>query len=396
MFRLRRLWLVVHRWLGLTIGWLFVLLGLTGSLLVFDHAIDEWLNPGLLLTEGSGSRRPLAEVIAAAEHAHAKPAQRALSVTRPRVANGVWTVWFSSESVGEPQFTAVYVDPYTARVNGQRIWGADLMSWIYRLHFRLLAGEVGATIVGLSGIAMLISLGSGIWLWWPLWTRGWRPAFAIRKGRLFNYDLHKLLGIASGVILLVITFTGAYMEFPNLFQGCVGTFAAVSKPNSELKSVRADARQTIAPDEAIAIAQARFPHAVFDHLHPPGSVNGVYEVAFRQADEVQRSFGRSQVFLDQYSGEVLAVCRPQDGTAADAFFAWQFPLHNGEAFGLLGRWVVFVSGLVPAVLYTTGVLMWWRKRQSRRLQSRRDGETVSGVKDRRFVRKPARRFVATR
>ncbi|MGH7201474.1 MAG: PepSY domain-containing protein, partial [Planctomycetaceae bacterium] len=46
----------------------------------------------------------------------------------------------------------------------------------------------------------------------------------------------------------------------------------------------------------------------------------------------------------------------------------QFPLHNGEAFGLAGRWIVFFSGLTPAVLYVTGVTIWWRRRRSRRRQ----------------------------
>src|SRR6056297_3493128 len=146
---LRKRWLVIHRWLGLTGGLLFVFLGLTGSVLVFDHAVDEWLNPRLLLSEGTGSRVPVEAVIEAAEQAY--PGE-ALSLSKPRVANGVWTVWFQSGTEDRPIFTQVLVDPYTAEVTGQRVWGEYLMTWIYRLHFRLLAGPTGATIVGIAGI----------------------------------------------------------------------------------------------------------------------------------------------------------------------------------------------------------------------------------------------------
>lgn len=360
--RLRKLWLSVHRWLGLTVGLMFVLIGLTGSLLVFDHAIDEWLNPDLLLTEESGERASLNDVIAVAEQAYSG---KAVSVSKPRVDLGVWTVWFSSDTEKTPSFTAVYVDPYTTRVTGRRVWGQDLMSWIYRLHFRLVAGDIGATIVGIIGIMMMISIVSGIYLWWPLWKKSWRAAFAIRSGRRVNFDLHKSLGIFSAIFLLVIAFTGVYMEFHEWFHETVALFAEVGEHPSGLTSMTTSAKEPLTSEEALALAQTHFPHALFDHLHPPIGQDGFYEVAFRQPGEVQQSFGRTQVFLNQYTGDILAIRTPQDFTAADAFFAWQFPLHNGEAFGLIGRWFVLVMGLVPSVLYVTGFLLWRRRRKPR-------------------------------
>lgn len=365
--RLRKAWLVAHRWIGLTVGLLYVLIGLSGSVLVFDHAIDEWLNPGLLLTEGAGARRPLQEIIDAAEQDFDG---QALSVTKPRVDNGVWTVWFSSGSREQPRFTAVHVDPYTARVTGQRVWGQDLLSWIYRLHFQLLAGRAGAVIIGLTGVILMLSLASGLYLWWPLWKHSWRAAFAIRSGPRFNYDLHKTLGIGSLAFLLVLSFTGVYMEFPDWVKPLVTVFSDETSPPEDLRSNGLLTRQPISPDEALEIARQYFPHAAFDHLHPPEGPDGTYEVAFRQPDEVQESFGRSQVFLDQYTGEVLALRNPDDFTPADTFLAWQFPLHSGEAFGLIGRWVVFFSGLTPAGLYASGFLMWRRRRHRRSQHSR--------------------------
>jgi len=49
----------------------------------------------------------------------------------------------------------------------------------------------------------------------------------------------------------------------------------------------------------------------------------------------------------------------------DTFLAWQFPLHNGEAFGLTGRIAVFVAGIIPALLYISGIFIWWKKRKGR-------------------------------
>lgn len=366
--RLRPLWLKIHRWLGLSVGFLFVLLGLTGSLLVFDHAIDEWLNPQLLLTDGRGSQRPLAEIVAAAERSFEGEEACAHSLQAPRVEGGVWTAWFPSGAEQTPQWTRVYVDPYTARVTGQRVWGEDLMSWIYKLHYTLHGGDVvGRTIVGLAGLALMLSALTGIYLWWPLWKSGWRAAFAVRRGALRNFDLHKTLGITSSLILLVVAFTGAYMEFPQYVKPLITWFSAETPPPTELKSVP-DAATPLVPEEAIAIAMRQFPDASFDHFHPPEGETGTYEIGLRQPGEVTRSFGRTQVWIDPYNGEILAVRDPRDATFADSFFAWQFPLHNGEAFGLAGRWIIFFSGLAPAVLYVTGLLVWWRKARARRRQ----------------------------
>ncbi|NOS87863.1 MAG: PepSY domain-containing protein [Methylococcaceae bacterium] len=42
------------------------------------------------------------------------------------------------------------------------------------------------------------------------------------------------------------------------------------------------------------------------------------------------------------------------------------PLHNGEIAGLFGRWVVFIGGLVPAILYVTGFMRWRQKCRAKR------------------------------
>ena len=46
----RRLWLQLHTYLGLSIGVLWVLVGLTGSILVFYLQLDLWINPEIAAT----------------------------------------------------------------------------------------------------------------------------------------------------------------------------------------------------------------------------------------------------------------------------------------------------------------------------------------------------------
>ncbi len=48
--RSRPKWFTVHRWLGISLGVWFALVGLSGAILVFEDPIDAWLNPHLLTT----------------------------------------------------------------------------------------------------------------------------------------------------------------------------------------------------------------------------------------------------------------------------------------------------------------------------------------------------------
>ena len=56
----RKVWLEVHLWLGLILGFFLALLGVTGSILVFYEEIDKALNAELFVVEASPRReKPL-------------------------------------------------------------------------------------------------------------------------------------------------------------------------------------------------------------------------------------------------------------------------------------------------------------------------------------------------
>ena len=54
--------------------------------------------------------------------------------------------------------------------------------------------------------------------------------------------------------------------------------------------------------------------------------------------------------------------------ASDGFILWQRILHEGSAFGIPGRIITLLGGLLPSTLMVTGLLMWLRKRRARRAE----------------------------
>jgi uncharacterized iron-regulated membrane protein len=81
-------------------------------------------------------------------------------------------------------------------------------------------------------------------------------------------------------------------------------------------------------------------------------------------------YGHTQVYLDQYTGEVVQI---QDGlrpTRAQAFFNSFEPLHFGTFGGLPTRILYVFVGLAPLILFVTGIVMWWYRYRAKPSVSR--------------------------
>lgn len=57
----------------------------------------------------------------------------------------------------------------------------------------------------------------------------------------------------------------------------------------------------------------------------------------RQQGEANHRWARSKVWIDQYSGQVLAEQDSNRFTSGETFLNLMWPLHNSEALGRAGR-----------------------------------------------------------
>ena len=371
----QKLWLRMHLYIGLFGGALFVLTSLTGSFLVFYKTIDEWMNPDQLLRL-PGSVRSLSEILAAAQSAHPdwSPPDTLIFPLHDRDS---FHAWFKEPAAApaEARWHVVAVDPSTPRALSDRRWGAFLVSIIYELHQELLLGTPGEIVVGIMALFLLLSIVSGLYLWWP-------KAGKLRRALTFqsggspirkHYDLHKLTGLIGAVLLMLLALTGFYLEFPNLVTPVVRWFSPVrdvSPAQQPLSDLQAEIPQ-ISIEQAVAIARSTFPDAQPMWIGLPQHERDSYSVGLRQPGEVRQAGGQTEVWIDQYSGTVQRITDWNRFTGGETFLSWLFPLHNGEAFGLTGRWIVFIAGFTPLLLYGTALRMWWLKRDAHRRRRER-------------------------
>jgi uncharacterized iron-regulated membrane protein len=360
----------LHRWLGLSVGLLVALLGLTGSLLVFHRELDHFvLNRDLWRIEDAAPASSLSLAELAARVQAQRPDGRGHGADRPAFAGSrPLGYWEETGADGAVRYMTAALDPATGRIQGSFAWGelpptrSNFTSVVYRLHYELFAGPRGTTVVGFVGLACLVLTGIGLYLWWP--TRGrWRQRLTLKRGAppvRRHSDLHNVAGATSGVVLAVLALSGAYMCFPDQFRSAIATIGAVT---DEPALPALAAPRPGAAAKAEAAARRLVPAGRYDSfgLGAPGRP---IRLAFREAGDPRHQLGSTRVEADPASGEVLRLRRPGDDTVADLVLRWQFPLHSGEALGLAGRVLVFVAGLAPTLLLWTGVRLWLARRRA--------------------------------
>ncbi|MFD1950748.1 PepSY-associated TM helix domain-containing protein [Sphingomonas arantia] len=361
----------IHLWLGLTIGTLFVFAGLTGSALVFYPEIDAALNPALRAVPGD-ARPPSWQAVVDTLHRDHPTRTGAWRIEVTEAGGAIPARYYKPKETAGRAFAPllVWIDPVAMRTIRTGFWGDTVVTWLYDLHYRLLLEEPGGIAMGIAGLVMLLLIVSGLWAWWPR-PGGWWRALRFKRDaapirRL--YDWHKLNGLVGLVLLLVVTATGAMLDLPDQTRAVV----ALASPITPAARPTVAAGQGAVPiDRLVAIAQARFPDAALAWIETPAGATGTVRINLSRPGEPSRRFPRTNVWLDPHDGRIVAVRDGLAGSGGDTVLNWLHPLHGGEAFGLTGRVLAFVAGLLPAILFYTGLRRWLRRRsQSVRASSR--------------------------
>ncbi|MBU0539560.1 MAG: PepSY domain-containing protein [Gammaproteobacteria bacterium] len=369
---MRRTLLKLHKYAGLIFGVLLSLIGISGSLLVFDHVIDEALTPALR-SDPQAKLTSLDAVITSAKKA--MPRDATLSRLYLSRAPGSPHIARFPSAGKDGKAIEVSVAPDTAEVVAVRTWGNYPMTWLYSFHHSLTAGQAGKYIVGAMGITLLFFSLSGIAIWWP--RRGqWRNALRVNRHQgsvRLNYDLHKFIGIVFSVLLGLSAFTGIGLIFHGPMEAAVNFVSPVIElPSPNSTPSNTPQATPISADTAVKNAESIFPGAVLKRIYLPASPTASYQLLFAQTDETWTNYGASKVWVDQYSGEILASWNPLTAPAGNSFLIWQFPLHSGDALGLGGRWLLLLTGIAPTILFGSGLYLWWKKRQRRVNNQRRN------------------------
>lgn len=334
MFK-KLLWL--HRWVGLTIGLYFVLLGLTGSYLVYREPFQALFYPDVRKASGEPGKLDLLAAVQAAQR----------GIGTDRLPSQIWVSEDSSRNLeigfsglpgqGRGVRTA-FVDPTSNEFKGSEAFRETFGGKVFIFHHDLFLGRIGRTIMAATGFMMLFLLLGGIYLWWPR-KISWKRALSLgplKTPLQAQVRLHKFIGFYSLALMLVVTFSGVYLSRPDWFQKT----SARPRPSNQSQS---------------AVPQKIQLDGLEEELQGLGP----------KPWKIRIDQKKNSVHLQ--TGKGMTTTAPAPKTMRNL----QHDLHAGHFWGSLGEVLVFVSGLIPTFFYFSGLYIWWSKSKARRPQERK-------------------------
>ena len=345
---MRRWVFKVHLWIGALAGGFFVVLGITGSILAFELPLDHVLNAKLSYIRPSPRDLPLSQILRSVQASF--PSDGIAAVTFAGSPSLAWRVALPSG--------IAYVDPHTGQVLGLRGRGQTFLGFARRLHVSLASGNIGRSTIRWSNLATLLLLISGLGLWW---RDGRIRLHSFDGTRRFWSDLHRAIGVVFSALLLIASGTGAFISFEGPVSQAIRAFKGSNHIMSSHLLLPQPRRGTTYtdPDLALTVAQALLPEDAPSRMQMPG-YGGTYKISM-----VEHHFMRSDVervvTIDPYSGKVLFVSSDADLSFAQRLFAANEAVHTGSAFGVMGRALMALAGIMVLPQAVSGFIMWWKR-----------------------------------
>lgn len=361
----RRLVQRAHAWLGLSLGLIIVLVSTTGSLLVVYPEIDAALNPSVQYTEVAGDVDLVrAEETLRTSHPDRSGPWRLEATGRP---GAIPARYYNPPETAGRAFAPMmlWLSPDGRRIVRTNFWGDYAMTFIYDLHYRLLAGEAGGQLVGYVGLAAIVLLLTGLWSFWP---RGsWAKAVALRlKAHPLRRwrDIHKAAGLIALIPLLMLFTTGAMLALPQESEAVLSP--VLGPPESAAPPQRTPQANKTNLAAALTLARTRFPQARLAWIETPGSDGCCFRFRFQQPGDPSRRFPHSYVWVNRAGTSIVQSTDANAANAHGQLLNWLHPLHDGSFGGLATRIAIAAFGFAPVLLLLTGWVRWSMRKGRRR------------------------------
>ncbi|WP_295327071.1 PepSY-associated TM helix domain-containing protein [uncultured Sphingopyxis sp.] len=343
----------LHRWTGGLIGLVLALMGLSGTILLYEHL---WIGvPGA----GDPLRGDLATVAATTEKLMAMPGAQGIIYADERF--GLHQLRFGGQGNAGAGAYASQSGDIAARWASQ--WERPEL-WIFDFHHHLFAGDSGEWVIGVAGLCGLFFVISGAILWWRtrktfqlrLWPKRMsRPAIVMH---------HRDLGIIVAPLLLISVVTGTMMIFRPFAMAMIAPFGSPAEAAKAMEPPKYRSGPLAAkPDYTAMLTEARrrFPDAEFRILSLPRKAGDPIGLRMKQPAEWLPN-GRTTLAFDAATGNVLgardALAMPSGAQA----FNKAFPIHASKVGGWTWRILLTISGLSLTLLGSLAVWTFWFKR----------------------------------
>jgi uncharacterized iron-regulated membrane protein len=361
----KELMLFLHRWLGIVTGLAVFIVSITGCIYCFQDDIQDLIYPY--------------RMVKIEDKQFIKPSTlKSKAMDRFPLARVTMVIYYGNERsaqvrlLNQGKSLIVYYNPYSGSYLYDEEMKATFFSFIKEVHLHLfLPPAIGKLVNGICVIIFIVTIITGIILWWPKRKIDRKRSFKIKWGakwKRLNYDLHNVIGFYVSVVAIILSISALSFSFQWVRQGLYNTANLWQHPPVESKTFTSDtlkmasyADSTFVVDKIYQTVKVKSPHAssflIFTGLTQD---NPVTVSAYPKA--LHFSYYDRYVF-DRYSGKLLNF-RPyaleNPGTKLNVM---NYDIHTGQIGGMFGKIIAFLGSLISASLPVTGLIIYLGKKK---------------------------------
>lgn len=334
-------------------GIFILVMGLTGSVIVFDNEIEHFIQRDVIYQPDSNQPVSIDNAYRSIVEKH-----------------GNWDVRFThipdeatrtiEAEIRRPNDRRyLYIHP----VNGTILRDLDSYNtfsyWMLKLHYTLHAGFIGEVILLIAGVMFIGSLITGFWFYRKaikrVLTFKIRPRF--RDLNSGSSELHRSVGVwallfnfitavTGTVILLIIVQTNASSDGP----------APIPNPPEVEVSI----------DRMMTKAQQSYPKFNPSYISMPRQPGGNITLYGNTSSDLPIHYEFSNyVQFDPTTGEQSNSFFIKNQPLTTHLLSVTYPLHFGDWGGIPIKILYCFFGLAPAILSITGFIIWRSRKQKR-------------------------------
>ena len=330
-----------HSWLGLVSGLFVLVMGLSGTILIFHHEIDHVLVEADL-PDVSNSTIDLDRATAAVLGAYPKWDTRIV-----RFVQGE-TVLFNLRRPTERLF--IWVHPETGELLKVIPTENQFTQWLLKFHYSFHAGNIGRILVFVFGLIFMAALITGFYLYRKsiVKTLLLKKKLNMQNRRTANSSIHRTIGVWALFLNFFVVLTGVVLAF----QVSVGGFRSVPFPE--------EVNLETSLNETLAQLETRQPDFTSTYIRLPATKKGDITV-FGNFDDDFLLFSPfyNSVNIDAKQFNINHIKRVSESNFGTKLLAMVTPVHFGEFGGLPIKIVYAFVGLSAPILSITGFFIWY-------------------------------------
>ena len=312
----------LHKWFGLISGVFLLFLGLSGSILVFKDELDPWLYKKSLLVVPKEKPISLDKIYHIITDKY--PNLDGLAWANPSAPKNEsyrFRLYLNDEKLWTYDLGTLNISQYTGEIlrnSRSDSFAAGIIEWLFQFHFSFHLGMPGAALTAIFGITMIISIITGLIIYrkiiWKVLT--FKVKIKTKNWRMLSSDLHRVIGVWSLFLNIIIFFTGFWMNL-FAFEPKVWQKEKVNTQNNKLV--------TVSIDKMYAEGKQKMPELIPSYVYLPTQAGRKFSIRGQIKDQNPFFAGNNSIQFDPKTGRFISKSYWKDQTRAEKVEAMAFP-----------------------------------------------------------------------